>query len=307
MKKPISAAFLSLFVIASVALLFPSLVRGEGKTSEYVGAEACKDCHASQYGTYAKSVHAKKGIPGSPGASQECESCHGPGGAHVEKGGGKGAGGLAAFARGEAAEKKSAPCLACHSDSRALNSWQFGTHRARGVSCTDCHTAHSAAKGDLKGREPALCLSCHKQVGNQISRQSHHPIQEGKVKCTDCHSPHGSFDKKMLRADSPSDLCFTCHQEKRGPFPFEHPPVAEDCTICHQAHGSNHENLLTRKVPQLCQACHNEGLGHTSSAYTKQHGFSGNATAGKNKFFAQGCLNCHGNIHGSSRSPQFLR
>jgi hypothetical protein len=60
-------------------------------------------------------------------------------------------------------------------------------------------------------------------------------------------------------------------------------------------------------VPQLCESCHNIGAGHTSRAYTKQHGFLGEATANKNKFFARGCLNCHGNIHGSNRAPMFLR
>lgn len=140
-----------------------------------------------------------------------------------------------------------------------------------------------------------------------MNRRSHHPMQEGKIKCTDCHTPHGGFGKKMVRADSTPDLCFKCHAEKRGPFAFEHPPVVENCATCHEVHGSNHDNLLVSKVPQICQSCHNTGSGHTSRAYNLQHSFGGAATANKNKFFAQGCLNCHGNIHGSNRNPAFER
>jgi DmsE family decaheme c-type cytochrome len=307
MKKPISIICLCSFAFILLVMLYVPSARGQEKVPAYVGIDACKDCHEAQYATYAKSIHAKKAIPGSPAASQTCESCHGPGGAHVEQGGGKGAGGLTSFGKGESAEIKSAPCLSCHGDSKALNSWKMGEHKARGVACGDCHAVHSNSRHYLKSREPALCVTCHKEVRNQIGRQSHHPITEGKVKCTDCHQPHGSFGKAMLRADSVADLCYKCHQEKRGPYAFEHPPVAENCAICHQPHGSNRDNLLTNKAPQLCQACHNTGLGHTSRAYTLQHSFSGNATAQKNKFFAQGCLNCHGDIHGSNRSPQFLR
>lgn len=307
MKKPTSSAFLYLFVVVSLALLCPVLLHGQNKTAEYVGADACKDCHETESVSYLKTIHAKKAISRSPAASQGCESCHGPGSAHAQQGGGKGVGGMVSFAKSEPPDKKSAACLRCHENSKALDSWRMGTHAARGVSCTDCHAGHSGNRSSLKAREPNLCLDCHKQVASQINRQSHHPIQEGKVKCTDCHSPHGGYGRTMLRADSKTDLCLTCHQELRGPFPFEHPPVAENCITCHQPHGSNHENLLTRKSPQLCQGCHTTGLGHTSRAYTAQHGFAGNATANKNKFFAQGCLNCHGDIHGSNRSPQFLR
>jgi hypothetical protein len=59
-------------------------------------------------------------------------------------------------------------------------------------------------------------------------------------------------------------------------------------------------------VPFLCQSCHNVE-GHPSQPYTKLHSFTGPATVGKNKFFGRSCLNCHGNIHGSSLSDHWLR
>jgi hypothetical protein len=59
-------------------------------------------------------------------------------------------------------------------------------------------------------------------------------------------------------------------------------------------------------VPLLCQSCHNAPA-HPSQPYTNLHSFGGSATSGKNRFFGRGCLNCHGNIHGSSLSEFFVR
>jgi DmsE family decaheme c-type cytochrome len=117
----------------------------------------------------------------------------------------------------------------------------------------------------------------------------------------------GTFDiKAMIKADSVNELCYKCHAEKRGPYAFEHMPVPENCLSCHEVHGSNHTRLLVRRVPLLCQSCHNVE-GHPSQPYTNLHSFTGPATIGKNRFFGRSCLNCHGNIHGSSLSDHFFR
>lgn len=306
MKKPVNISILWFFSLILLSLLlFLPHAYGQDKVPAYVGSNACKECHQEYYDSYMKSIHAKKAIPGSPAAGQACESCHGPGDGHAKKGGEKGL--ILAFGRQVKANKKSAACLSCHENSKELTSWNMGRHKTMDVSCDNCHAVHSNTRKALKASEPALCLPCHKEVRNQINRQSRHPIQAGKVKCTDCHTPHGGFGPKMIKADSTTDLCYKCHAEKRGPFAFEHPPVSENCATCHQVHGSNHNNLLVSKTPQLCQSCHNPGFGHTSRAYTLQHSFSGSAAANMNKFYGQGCLNCHGNIHGSNRSPNFER
>jgi predicted CXXCH cytochrome family protein len=76
--------------------------------------------------------------------------------------------------------------------------------------------------------------------------------------------------------------------------------------ICHEIHGSNHSRLLTRRVPLLCQSCHDAG-NHPTRPYTNLHSFTGTATQNRNRFFGRSCLNCHGNIHGSSLSAGFDR
>jgi DmsE family decaheme c-type cytochrome len=301
-----------LFMLVSFSLILITwnIVRGD---SEFVGSEACKDCHEAFYNKFIKSVHGKKAIPGTPINQDGCESCHGPGAQHVEKGGGRGVA-IFAFNREADPNARESKCLACHGETRDLPFWNLSKHKSMQIACDNCHSIHSAVPGKdyLKAPEPDLCFGCHKSIRAQFNKQSHHPVKEEFVgrqalKCSSCHNPMGTFDvKAMIRADSVNDLCYKCHAEKRGPYAFEHPPVPENCLNCHEMHGSNHSRLLVRKVPLLCQSCHNAGR-HPGSPYTNLHSFTGPATSSKTRFFGRGCLNCHGNIHGSSLSEFFVR
>jgi DmsE family decaheme c-type cytochrome len=132
---------------------------------------------------------------------------------------------------------------------------------------------------------------------------SHHPVIEGKVKCSDCHNTHGTQTKGMLTAESVTQLCYKCHTDKRGPFIWEHPPVAEDCTICHTPHGSRHETLLAEKVTNLCQNCH-DNSSHHDDAYDADAGFGGSASS--NRFRGRACLECHKAIHGTNNFRRAL-
>ncbi len=306
----LSVLFFTLFFIFSLVLIAQSKVEG---ASDFVGSEACKDCHEGQYNKFVKSVHGKKAVAGNPSNRDGCESCHGPGAQHVEKGGGRGVA-IFAFSKKESSTDRDSKCLGCHQDMRGVVNWNISKHKSFLVTCDNCHSIHSPAPGKsyLRAGEPALCFGCHRNIRAQFNKQSHHPIKEEFVgrqalRCSSCHNPMGTFDiKAMIKADSINDLCYRCHAEKRGPFAFEHPPVPENCLNCHEVHGSNHSRLLTRKAPLLCQSCHDSG-GHTSRPYTNLHSFLGTATSQKNRFFARGCLNCHGNIHGSSLSEFFVR
>jgi DmsE family decaheme c-type cytochrome len=296
----------TLFVLSSALLIFFFFTaRGMPAGNEgYAGSEACKGCHEAYATPLTKTSHWKKEVTGSPINRDGCESCHGQGAEHVDKGGGKGVA-IFAFSREGPAKERSSRCLSCHEESKTLAFWNMNRHQVLDVSCDACHSIHGRAthgpvgKALLKEREPDLCFTCHKDIRAKTNRQSHHPIREGKMNCSQCHDTMGGFGPKMIKADTVNELCFKCHADKRGPFAWEHPPVSENCMYCHEVHGSNHNGLLVRKAPLLCQSCHNEGR-HPATPYTSFNTFGGSATSSKNRMFARSCLNCHTNIHGSN-------
>jgi DmsE family decaheme c-type cytochrome len=165
------------------------------------------------------------------------------------------------------------------------------------MACNDCHKAHVKKDPVMDHRLQAeKCLSCHKKQQAKLNLPSYHPIKEGKTACSDCHNPHGTGTIADLDNVTLNELCLSCHTEKRGPFLFEHAPVAEDCSECHEAHGSAHPSLLISRPPFLCQRCHMSAF-HPS---TLTDG-SGLARGTPNsRLLGESCLNCHGSIHGSN-------
>ena len=177
---------------------------------QLVGNDRCRACHRAEFIQYNKTSHARL----ESGASKvmSCESCHGPGKAHVE--GQEAARGdeartLAAnkliFAFRANVRENSERCLACHKSSKQQDSFLHSSHLATAVSCGDCHSSHlvnavkDASKGNtpspqahffqvperadetrwlssslLKTAQPNLCYSCHATVRTQFAQPVHH-------------------------------------------------------------------------------------------------------------------------------------
>jgi DmsE family decaheme c-type cytochrome len=274
-------------------LFFTNSPLGFSQESAGVGSK-CAECHdAGVIDTFSNSHHAKAW---KDDAAKGCQSCHGSTDAHIAAGGGKET--IISFKKGSknSASEQSAQCLSCHKTTGALAAWDMGKHKKNDISCASCHTMHG---GSLKAKpKAATCYTCHKDVAMQVQKNSHHPIREGKVSCSDCHNPHGTMTKANLLADSTNQLCYKCHGDKRGPFIWEHAPVEENCLGCHAPHGSNHPKLLTTKLPNLCQNCH-DWSGHPGSAYAQENAFGG-GTRQSAKLIARSCTNCHSKIHGSN-------
>jgi len=285
---------LSLLLLSFTAAMGDTMgSNGADDKAGFIGAETCQECHETQYETYSKSVHFQKYIKG-PQSQDACETCHGSGAMHVEKGGGRGVD-IFAFSKeaGHSADEMSAVCLKCHAKQGNMTNWDIGQHKRNDVACTSCHSMHS---GNPIPNQLTVCFKCHRETKAQVSKQSRHPILEGKVKCSDCHSVHGALSRGMIKAESPNLLCFTCHVDKRGPFIWVHPPAEENCLICHQPHGSRHENLFVERITVVCQDCHDTGSGHRSGTYDATSGFAGSADR---HFVARGCVECHHTMHGS--------
>jgi DmsE family decaheme c-type cytochrome len=270
------------------------------------GDAVCTECHDEEdapeklaIGKTRHGVTADKRTP-------TCTSCHGESPTHVKKPEGQQErpGVDVGFTKRSkvSVEKRNAACLTCHQGAKRI-SWQSSTHAARDVACTSCHKMHTAHdKVRDKTEQTEVCYTCHKEQRAQMSRQSHHPVPEGKMACSSCHNVHSDNPKGLVKA-STNETCYTCHMEKRGPFVHNHQPVSEDCGICHNPHGTTNNNLLKARLPFLCQECHN----HTShpgqvAGLPQVAGTNGGGqvSSGQMGTVARGCTNCHTNIHGGN-------
>ena len=270
---------------------------------DYVGEDTCVTCHEAEGKSIRHTLHGKAENPRTPEAAHGCETCHGPGKAHVDDPSKPES--IRRFPS-MASRDVSDVCLTCHSRGNHTQ-WKGSMHDARNLSCITCHSVHNpqSEKGQLKTAGViGTCQTCHKMEVAKLQRFGHMPLREGKMDCTACHNPHGSTNARMLRVGNwLNETCTSCHAEKRGPFLWDHAPVREGCNTCHDPHGSNQDRMLVAKLPMLCQRCH-IGTRHPSTIY------DANQLASKsNRLVNRGCVNCHSQIHGSN-SPAgnaFLR
>jgi DmsE family decaheme c-type cytochrome len=262
--------------------------------SEFVGSETCATCHEDVAKKLGDNPHSRiEQMHGKAGAT--CESCHGPGKAHVD-----GGGDVTKIINPAKADAKqiSQTCLTCHAG--AHPNFLQSNHAKAGVSCVSCHSVHAAReeKALLKAPQPQLCFSCHADQKASFNQLFHHKVEEGLIKCSDCHDTHGTFEDKQLRTTADKNtVCTKCHTETRGPFVFEHTPVkAEGCTSCHTPHGSQNARLLNvPNVNQLCNQCHSPVAAGTV------HGMNAGSAD------QEPCITCHAFIHGSNVNPAFIR
>ncbi|MCB2183272.1 MAG: DmsE family decaheme c-type cytochrome [Desulfobulbaceae bacterium] len=252
---------------------------------------ACADCHEKITADFQDSYHGRAWT----GKKHSCQSCHGDTARHLDDPSQESILSFGEKSR-QTADELNKMCLGCHESSSHISLWDMSKHNSNDLACINCHDIHTR-KSEVA--QPKVCFNCHSSVRMDAGKISHHPIVEGKIECSDCHNTHGSLSHGMLVEDDINQLCYRCHAEKRGPFVWEHPPVEEDCSICHAPHGSRHENLMKEKVSNLCQDCHNANL-HSGRAYDGDAGFAATGRAGNIGFIARSCLNCHGNIHGST-------
>ncbi|MGH7994732.1 MAG: cytochrome c3 family protein [Opitutaceae bacterium] len=200
--------------LAGCGILLVSCISGERTIvappaiagAHYVGSQACVQCHAATVHSFLTATHAKLIARGSNDLNIGCESCHGPGSAHVDSYG----------APHTIVNPRNSPevCFQCHLDKRGEFSLPHSHPVLAGkVSCVDCHDPH---RGDVVlGRSASslasandTCLRCHiLQRGPFVF--DHPAVREG---CTTCHNPHGTTNDKMLIARN-ATLCLQCHYQ----------------------------------------------------------------------------------------------
>jgi predicted CXXCH cytochrome family protein len=307
---------------------------------EYAGSESCKTCHEDQYVSFARTAHADMAHSRfETDMSRGCEACHGPSKKHVEceteRRKAMEAGedvadcdkSLVVSYRSQSPKDVSSTCLSCHAGlGEEHSNYIRGEHWRNDVGCTDCHDPHGTAlhkdrlgsqtylspatehkidfgvQAMLKESEPAVCFRCHSEQKAQFTMPFRHRVLEGELRCSDCHNPHGGFELRQARLATGADaVCVKCHNDKQGPFTFEHAPLkTEGCASCHTPHGSANPRLLRRAdVFQLCIECHTEAHGIGAPNTPSFHNLA------QEKW--RNCTTCHVMIHGSMSHPLYFR
>jgi DmsE family decaheme c-type cytochrome len=265
-----------------------------GSAADLVGSDTCMTCHADVAKGFDTNPHSRLALMHG-GKGVTCESCHGPGRAHVEGGGDVTK--ILQFTKASA-KQIDATCLGCHAG--AHPNFERSEHAKADVSCTSCHSVHKSTSEAslLKVAQPQLCYQCHGDVKGTFAMPFHHPVNEGAVNCSDCHDPHGTFKQNNLKSTADENLiCTKCHVETRGPFVYEHAAVkAEGCMSCHTPHGSQNARLLNMPgINTLCNQCHSPvsaGTFHSMNAGSSE---------------LTPCTSCHTFIHGSNLNQAFLK
>lgn len=283
---------LQTLALASVFALAALMTRADDTT--------CVSCHEDYVKKFATSKHGLTFASDKNYQGKSCSDCHGKGDEHATSGG---EGKILNPAKAPAREANAA-CLTCHDSNKVQAHWKGSVHETAGLKCTSCHAQHKEnalkTSTQLPGPDPITqkCIECHRGAAKSMHQRSRHPLAEGAMTCASCHNPHGTSGEKLLKKGAVNDLCYSCHQEKRGPFLWEHSPVREDCVTCHTPHGSNHPSLLQTRTTQLCQSCHQQGR-HQSLPGVPNSVWTTNKQ----------CVNCHTQIHGSNHpsGPLFQR
>ena len=312
MRRSRTSKFKWLLLAAPLAALAQSPPANGG----YIGSAACKTCHPDIWLNFYKNPHYQSVASGKePAERTGCEGCHGPGAAHVEARGGK--------TTIPHAFSLMSPtqilddCLQCHAKTVSRANIRRSAHTQADVVCSNCHSIHKpqTPKFLLAKVQRDLCYQCHATVRAQFDMPVKHRVNEGVVQCSDCHNPHGTFaatwrngirPRMVDQASVNEEACLKCHQDKRGPFVYEHAAVRVDgCEACHAPHGSTNSKLLRRAVVYtVCLECHNGAgtFGRTNSGVLAQ---SSAHNLLDPRF--QNCTLCHVRIHGSNADANLLR
>src|ERR1700736_5753294 len=130
-----------LFLLALFTVL--PLAGQTNPAQHFIGSDACKTCHADVWSKFYKNPHFKSLASGREKPENTgCESCHGPGGAHVAAGGGKPT--IVAFSQLQPKQILD-KCLRCHAETLSRANIRRSTHSANDVVCTNCHSIHASS------------------------------------------------------------------------------------------------------------------------------------------------------------------
>lgn len=146
--------------------------------------------------------------------------------------------------------------------------------------CTACHDPHASDAVKLLITKPLfLCLRCHADIKEEVTKAvSRHGVIETEG-CTPCHEVHGSMKPKLLTKnfsnkfsgkfnDDLYQLCFSCHNDTLATSQLANkeetnfrdgktnlhyihvvkPSKGRSCKVCHELHGARQKKLIRKTV-----------------------------------------------------------
>lgn len=175
-----------------------NLLEAAGRRMDESDSRNCFGCHTTG-ARVANSLQLRSYEPG-----VQCESCHGPGGAHIDSiRDGKPAPGSIRALKGMDPQETNEFCGVCHRTwetvmtmgLRGINNARFPPYRLtnspcfsledRRIACTACHDPHQALIIGDKSYD-SKCTACHNEGNASLKKKT---CPKGKEACTSCHMP----------------------------------------------------------------------------------------------------------------------
>ncbi|MBN2706701.1 MAG: cytochrome C [Deltaproteobacteria bacterium] len=154
--------------------------------------------------------------------------------------------------------------------------------------CAGCHHPHHPLQMDITAGGPeirAVCLSCHKQQGEEMQG---YPSKHAALACGECHPKHATFKP-----------CLECHQ------PHSREMAYQDCLRCHQPHMPTLVKY-DRDIPSAyCGSCHGQEFKMLDANQSKHHALLCVYCHKSQHKQVPECTTCHGEPHGVDMHKKF--
>ena len=220
----------------------------------------CQDCHDPQYSEpiaeMLQSAHWDASNPDTPGAQDDCRSCHGASGQHrqrptqVQPGTSFGPRWSATIA------EQNNTCLACHAET-AHADWADGKHASENLTCVTCHDLHKEDLVRTPSGQTQVCTVCHKVQKEGVHSFGGSQGQDDPP-CSQCHDPHVDPAPQVTLLASRSEGCRNCHDlakmagdrlvsDTAKSYHKIMVSTARTCIDCHRGviHGAGHQEAVT--------------------------------------------------------------
>jgi predicted CXXCH cytochrome family protein len=183
----------------------------------------------------------------------------------------------------DAGDVARAPCAACHTEEGKTPAHSKGKN-----GCRDCHSIHAQTPPVKR------CPDCHAADADYLHGKERKagaqglPLYDdagrarpaGRMSCPTCHDPHGGRER-LLRTETPKELCLTCHPGKSGMSANVHyganlaktpggggSKPGNPCSPCHSVHEKTDvaaQMASPDAAARICRRCHGEELTSLSS------------------------------------------